>query len=91
MHINRYLLDPEVFDAYEAFIDVLFELYTGAGKDAKLKSLIVSPNGDRRRSLAFVWEDSFDQHFSDHEAASGTVVFELYDAVMRAQRSGIKA
>jgi len=91
IHVNRYLLDPEVFEAYEAFIGALFELYTGAGKDAKLKSLIVSSNGDRRKSLAFAWEDSFDQHFSDHEIASKTVVFELYDAVMRAQRSGIKA
>ncbi|MCZ7864748.1 hypothetical protein O9X98_25490 [Agrobacterium salinitolerans] len=91
MHINKYLLEPEVFEAYQRFIDALFELYTGAGKDAKMKTLISSSNGDRKTSPHFKWDSAFNDCFRKGEFSSKREVAELYDAVMKAQRIGIKA
>lgn len=91
MHINKYLLEPEVFDAYQKFIGALFELYTGAGNDAKMKTLITSGNGDRKKSPHFKWDSAFNDCFSESEASSKREVADLYDTVMKAQRLGIKA
>lgn len=90
MHVNKYLLEPEVFEAYQTFIDGLFEHYTGAGEDAKLKTLIVSIDGDRRKSPSFAWDSAFEHCFNQHDVAQKATVATLYDAVMKAQRSGIK-
>ncbi|WP_457586089.1 hypothetical protein [Ensifer canadensis] len=91
IHVNRYLLDPAVFDAYHKFIHTLFEHYTGAGEDAKLRTLVVSADGDRSQSTFFQWNVEWAHCFNSHDVASKQHVFELYDAVMRAQRNGINA
>lgn len=91
IHVNRYLLEEDVFDAYHKFIHVLFEHYTSAGEDAKLKTLIVSPDGDRSKSPSFQWADEWKNCFSSRDIAPKKVVFELYNRVMQAQRDGIKA
>ena len=91
MHINKYLLEPEVFDAYQKFINGLFQLYTGAGNDAKLKTHVMSVDGDRRQSPHFKWETAFKDCFSKGDVLSADEVGRLYDAVMKAQRLGIKA
>lgn len=91
MHINKYLLEPEVFETYQQFMGALFDLYTGAGKEAKLRTLISSGNGDRRQSTYFKWDATYKDCFSEANVASRAEVAALYDAVMKAQRMGIKA
>jgi len=91
IHVNRYLLDDDVFNAYQRFIHEIFEHYTGAGEDAKIKSMIASVDGDRRKSTFFKWSDQWISCFNTSDVPAKNRIFELYDAVMRAQRRGINA
>lgn len=91
IHVNKYLLESDVFEAYQKFVGALFELYNGAGEDAKIKTAVVSSDGDRRRSPSFKWDDAFSQCFSNRHIASKADLVKLYDEVMKAQRKGIKA
>ena len=43
-HIYRYLFDEDVYDAYHTFIHALFEMHTGPGRDARIRSLIQAPD-----------------------------------------------
>ncbi len=91
VHVNKFLLEPEVFSAYMSFMDALFDTYTGVGKDARLKTAIVSPHGDRRSSPSFEWKDEFRECFNSRDVAPADRIGRLYETVMMAQRVGIKA
>ena len=91
MHVNKYLLTPEVFNAYTNFIGELFDTYTGVGRDARLKTFIDSRHGDRRRSPSFKWEQGYSDCFNSRNVADAHTVTSLYENVMRAQREGINA
>jgi hypothetical protein len=90
IHVNRFLLEPEVFTAYEEFIGILFALYNGPGTDAKIKTRVLSHDGDRQQSPHYQWERAFDDCFETSDVAPKARVTDLYEKVMRAQRSGIK-
>lgn len=83
--VNRYLLEGDVFDAYQSFIHALFEHYTGIGEDAKLKTSY----RDRRASPSFTWDQDWNQRFVSVGIASEKLVLDLYEQVMKAQRKGI--
>ncbi|MBB3974875.1 hypothetical protein GGQ64_000051 [Rhizobium azooxidifex] len=87
VYVNRYLLEPNVFDSYQVFINALFQHYTGAGEDAKLKTRF----GDRRSSPHFPWSDEWAHCFDTRDVAPLNVVHKLYEDVMKAQREGINA
>lgn len=91
IHINKYLLEEDFFLAYQKFIDTVFEHYTGAGQEAKLKTRIISSNGDRRKSPFFEWNMEFTAYFSNNNFATKDDVAKAYDTVMLAQRQGINA
>lgn len=56
MHIHRHLFDDAVFDSYQAFVGLLFQTYTGLGHDAKLRSAVVSRDGNRRERANYAWK-----------------------------------
>jgi hypothetical protein len=58
-HVNRYIIGEEVFRAYNAFIALTFEVFTGAGKDARMRTAITGPDGDRRLSSLHPWETAW--------------------------------
>jgi len=91
MHVNKYLLEPEVFENYLKFTHALFEHYTGVGEDAKLRTGVKSFDGDRSKSPHFTWEPDFNHCYSKQNLPSKGELAALYDTVMKSQRKGIKA
>jgi hypothetical protein len=67
LNIYRHLFDDEVYERYQAFIHTLFETYSGPGHDARIRSVIDSPDGDgnRKRDGKYGWTSTWDAHFSD--------------------------
>jgi hypothetical protein len=64
MNVYRYLFQDEVYMAYQAFVNVLFETYTGAGHDAKILSAIRTPDGDRISNATFAWQPEWSGRFT---------------------------
>ena len=65
INIYRHVFDAEVYDAYQAYIQVLFETYTGAGRDARLRALISGPDGDRRCDGGYAWDEAWTTSFTE--------------------------
>ncbi len=89
VHIYRFLLLPEFFEAYEKFMGVVFSTYNGAGEEARLRTNIAGHDGDRRASPHFTWLDEWDARFDIENAATKSQLHSVYLAVMQAQQSGI--
>lgn len=89
VHIYRFLLLPEFFRAYEQFMAVVFSTYNGAGEDARLRTDIGGPDGDRRTSPHFKWLPEWDRRFDVENIATKDQLSRAYLAVMKAQQSGI--
>ncbi|MBX3629188.1 MAG: hypothetical protein KF908_04595 [Nitrosomonas sp.] len=87
MNINRHLFDNNVYEAYQAFIHMLFETYTGPGCDAKILSTIKSIDGDRTINCDYPWKTEWSSHFSPDKAKPKheirTRYFELMHAMTR--------
>jgi hypothetical protein len=64
MHVNRILFSQELFDSYYGFINLLFETFRAADKDAAIRADIDNPLGSRRR-LTWWSEDLVDRFSSD--------------------------
>ncbi|TPQ38786.1 hypothetical protein C2U71_23810, partial [Burkholderia ubonensis] len=63
-HIYRYLFDDDVYDAYHTFIHALFEMHTGPGRDARIRSLIHAPDGDRSVHGTYEWKPAWVERFA---------------------------
>ncbi|UVC10192.1 hypothetical protein IHQ71_06185 [Rhizobium sp. TH2] len=87
IYVNKYLLEPDVFDRYQEFMEELFDHYSGIGEDAKLRTSYL----DRRTSTAYKWDDEWKHSFVPNDIANENTVRKLYEAVMLAQRNGINA
>jgi hypothetical protein len=48
VHVNRMLFSPAFFDAYQEFMELLFETYAARDRDAPIRALVKSEFGDRR-------------------------------------------
>jgi hypothetical protein len=62
MYTYRPFFSDELFHTYETFMDEAFRSYGKAGKDARIRSDISTPDGDRKihgREWQADWEDSF--------------------------------
>lgn len=85
VNIYRHVFDAEVYDAYQAYIHALFETYTGAGHDARLRALIWGPDGDRRSDCGYVWDEAWTASFTEPgRAADKPEVRTRYQALMAA-------
>jgi hypothetical protein len=64
MNVYRHLFDDEVYEAYQEFIITLFEPYTGAGHDARIRSVMKGANGDRSKDGTYAWNHTWTERFS---------------------------
>lgn len=71
LNIYRHVFEREVYDAYQDFIEELFETYTGAGQDARLRALIFGPDGDRRSDCGYTWDEAWTVSFSEPGRVAG--------------------
>jgi hypothetical protein len=85
LNIYRHVFEREVYDDYQDFITALFETYTGAGQDARLRALIFGPDGDRRSDCGYTWDEAWTASFTDPGRAAGKPeVRAKYKALMAA-------
>ena len=85
LNIYRHVYEPEVYEAYQDFILALFETYTGAGHDARLRALIWGDDGDRRTDCGYTWDEAWTASFSEPGQAAGKPeVRARYKALMAA-------
>jgi hypothetical protein len=91
LHIYRHLFDDGVYFAYQDFVHVLFETHAGAGLDAKIRSLIESPDGDRARHGSHTWDPAWTLRFSTTHVADRADVRRLYLRLMDTLRASLGA
>jgi hypothetical protein len=65
LYLYRHLLGKDFEQAYQTFIHQLFSTYTGAGHDARIRSRVVSPNGNRMTDSRYKWDEAWNSLFAD--------------------------
>jgi hypothetical protein len=68
MNIYRHLFDDRIYADYQAFMQVLFETYTGPGHNARIRSQVASADGDRAHDATYEWVDAWATAFADPAA-----------------------
>jgi len=82
-NVYRFLFDGEVYKAYQAFLQVLFETYTGAGHDARILSVVRGRDGDREANATYVWLPDWTARFTTPDKiATKEEVFRRYQHLM---------
>lgn len=85
MHIYRHLFTSEVFERYGDLMDLLFETYQDAGEDAKIRSAVRGPDGDRAIHSSCEWSDAWSSMFAaKSKVAPISEIRRAYFAVMEA-------
>lgn len=74
-NIYRHLFEGDVYSTYQALFRTLFETYTGAGRDAKLLTLISGPDGDRSALVEQEWDARWVDLFSNPKKV--TPIYEI--------------
>ena len=90
-HIYRYLFDEDVYDAYHTFIHALFEMHTGPGRDARIRSLIHAPDGDRSVHGTYEWNAAWAERFSTANVTDKAEVVLHYTRLMERLRVALGA
>ncbi|AOI72385.1 hypothetical protein WI73_13125 [Burkholderia ubonensis] len=90
-HIYRYLFGDDVYDAYHTYIHALFETHTGAGQDARIRSLIEAPNGDRTKHGTYAWNPAWYGRFATANVVDGAEVRAHYIRLMEVLRVSLGA
>lgn len=73
MNVYRHLFDEEVYANYQAFIHLLFETYTAPGHDAKIRSVIRGPDGNRMANSTYQWVETWGSHFAESDRVAPKV------------------
>jgi hypothetical protein len=87
MRIYRGLFDDSVYDAYDDFINTLFEPYAGGpGRDARIRSVVQRELGDNRKKHGnYQWQEHWYDAFSPTDRqANPKFVESTYSALMDA-------
>ena len=85
MHIYRHLFEEDVYEAYDDFIHKLFETFQGPGEDAKIRSLVQGPDGDRTRHCSYQWQQAWTCRFTtDSTVPPHSEIQRKYFALMNA-------
>ena len=83
MNVYRHLFEDDVYQAYQAFMNMLFETFTGAGHDARIRSAVKSAYGDRSTDAAYAWNHTWTERFSTADrVASKEDVLAKYQHLM---------
>ena len=61
MHVNAPLFPPTIMDAYQEFIALCYQTYSGWGKDALLRT----PFQHRMEAAGDEWDESWSEYYSD--------------------------
>lgn len=88
-HIYRPLFDEEVYNAYQAYIRLLFKTFTGAGMDAKIRANLRGRDGDRTTHCTYEWDPGWVRCFSETDVVSETEVREHYNRLMQELRRSL--
>ena len=93
IHIYRHLFDDGVYNDYQAFIHLLFRTRTEKGSDAKIRSLIISCDGNRTTDAHYKWIEEWNSCFAESkDAAAFSDIYASHDKLMNSLTSsfGIK-
>ena len=85
------VFDDDVYDAYHTFIHALFEMHTGPGRDARIRSLIQAPDGDRSVHGTYEWKPAWAERFSTANVTDKADVLEHYTRLMERLRVALGA
>jgi hypothetical protein len=89
VNIYRHLLGEEFFQRYQSFIEMLFVTYTEPGHDAKIKSQMRGPDGDRTKDCKYEWDKAWESSFHEAQVASKPQLKQQYHALMTAFKNSI--
>ena len=89
VNIYKYLLSQDFYSAYDRFIHLVFRTYSGAGKDALIKSHVSCSDGDRKEHTSYEWKDEFEQLFDSSSVPRKSDVVAAYEATMKELQSCI--
>jgi hypothetical protein len=89
VNVYRHLFEDEVYKAYQAYIHLLFKTFMGAGVDARIRSFIKSPDGDRTSHCSYVWKTEWSQKFYENEVPSKSEVRIQYHRLMGLLRNSL--
>ena len=64
MYTYRPFFSAELFDTYEEFMAAVFKPYGGPGQDARIRSDISTPDGDRRIHSTNIWNPAWEDRFT---------------------------
>lgn len=64
MFTYRPFFSKELFETYQRFMGEAFATFGGAGTDARIRSDITTPDGDRQKHSTKGWEQSWDERFT---------------------------
>ncbi|MFF0176083.1 hypothetical protein [Micromonospora profundi] len=82
---NRSFFSRATGDAYQSFMNTLFETYVGPGRGPRLRTGVTSRHGDRRSALESEWLPEWSQLFlPESDQASRWEVRRAYDALLAA-------
>lgn len=87
MYANRLLFSDSLFDAYRAFMAVLFDMYASVDADAPLRVPIANSLGDRRNRPW--WKDSMTALFSTGSPISQEEVYAAYSELEQQFRANL--
>lgn len=91
LHIYRHLFDDELYRAYHALMLALFDTHSGAGRDARIRSRVAGPSGDRSRHGSYAWHAAWHERFSPSEPAASEEIQQLYYRLMERLRGSLGA
>ncbi len=87
--VYRYLIGEDVFRVHQQFMELSFRTYVSAGKDALIRTTIVGPLGDRRKSRYFEWRPEWDEYFDEQNVPDPQMVHDAYARLMLTFKASI--
>lgn len=82
MYVYEHLFDRDVYFAFREFMGTLFDTFQGVGMDAKIKSRVKGPDGDRTSHGTCTWVSEWDRKFSDPAKAASLHEVEVSHAAL---------
>ncbi|MET0169899.1 MAG: hypothetical protein ABW191_05935 [Aliihoeflea sp.] len=64
VNVYRHLLTEGFYASYDNFVQSVFQTFNGPGEDAKIRSPIISTDGDRRAAFKGQWEATWNTMFA---------------------------
>ncbi|WP_299960052.1 hypothetical protein [uncultured Roseobacter sp.] len=89
VNIYTHLLGPKFYKAYQRYIHMAFQTFSGWGQDAKIRAAISSGRGNRQKHANYAWEEKFDKMFSTENLEDEQNFREAYYCCMNELRDCI--